>query len=888
MVDPHLEFIQRNVVAAFTANLPSEATYKAQVVEMAKRGKTGLPSYRDVYLSNLLFITLGMYLIACQTMIPSIKTRKTFPGCVRSFRGFPIESGGDFSGVQYLAWIAQKIKSAAVEPWNVLMKKKEESIVAAIRDTIQRYLWALPDVVRRVEEKMEYLLGSNEKELSNEYDVSRVWRNFLPPLRPFSLGSLSPVSSEFKSTLKSDLTTGSGDQRDKILVLESKQIFYSLAIQEAIQRVVSNKKLLLNSHAGDPFLENACCQTGIEGVGTGFLQEAPQIGQYNEIVANIGAILDDIRGITGAPYLFCKENSKVIIGEQGSSSSSTISGALSFSEETIYRAFIVFCRFQSLLPMSVKLIPVCNRKPDFNPLALPLVEAIGKLKEDGFQYNATNLLRLLQIVNRENLIQVNMDIPQPGDDKRFPLVLMMIEQGQRGSEKQEEEPKQEEESKQEGSKQEGDPTNLEGGGPKKAKKAANQETTTFLPTTSSSSSSSSSSYTQLLKLLDTYSMQNKLYWTQEAAGTASRQLRNYLGTNNETMKRDILETITKNHTMNPRVFKKFPPLFNSLFVFENATNQNILFYRTFIKNFLVVFPDIILNRVETDQEIGKTKHHWALSQTHYKKLNENKREYYADLKPFYEDPIASSILSTIVSKEAIQGVMVLANNIPFFDDVEYKETKVVSLYDKRTTSLLLEHCFLLACQAFIQNVDTGPGSETALDLEKNLTAEADRKRGLTATSNLLYAFCNIMYREKETIDRSPKTILDRVFKLKEREKELITDRLKNMQSDEERQADTILKMNKLGVWSKGLQKGLTTYVRDDYDADREFIDRLHSVERTAAKAGEDVDDMLEELDVAAEIDEDVYNIEDMTEDYMDGHYNSSNGNDEDYDQDNYD
>ena len=46
-----------------------------------------------------MYLTLGMYLISVQTSIPSIKTRKTAPGCVRSFSGFPLEGEGDDSEI---------------------------------------------------------------------------------------------------------------------------------------------------------------------------------------------------------------------------------------------------------------------------------------------------------------------------------------------------------------------------------------------------------------------------------------------------------------------------------------------------------------------------------------------------------------------------------------------------------------------------------------------------------------------------------------------------------------------------------------------------------------------------------------------------------------------
>lgn len=64
-----------------------------------------------------------MYLIGVQTSIPSIKTRKTYPGCVRSFVGYPLEGAGDLSSLQYLACVAHKIRGP-IEPWSVLLRKK--------------------------------------------------------------------------------------------------------------------------------------------------------------------------------------------------------------------------------------------------------------------------------------------------------------------------------------------------------------------------------------------------------------------------------------------------------------------------------------------------------------------------------------------------------------------------------------------------------------------------------------------------------------------------------------------------------------------------------------------------------------------------------------------
>ena len=59
----------------------------------------------------LFYYCIGYLLILIQTSIPSIKTRRTFPTCVRSFSGYPLESDTDMSGIEYLCCVAIGLKS---------------------------------------------------------------------------------------------------------------------------------------------------------------------------------------------------------------------------------------------------------------------------------------------------------------------------------------------------------------------------------------------------------------------------------------------------------------------------------------------------------------------------------------------------------------------------------------------------------------------------------------------------------------------------------------------------------------------------------------------------------------------------------------------------------
>ena len=166
-------------------------------------------------------------------------------------------------------------------------------------------------------------------------------------------------------------------------------------------------------------------------------------------------------------------------------------------------------------------------------------------------------------------------------------------------------------------------------------------------------------------------------------------------------------------------------------------------------------------------------------------------------------------------------------------------------------------------------------------IENKMTLQGNKKELKTKTANLILTYLNIMIDHKDIIDKSYSEIMDKVFKIAEREKDTFTDRLKEM-TDEERDADTILKTNKLGVWSKGLQKGLTKYTKETYDDERDLMEKITEIERNVRKNKNVTDgnvdlymeDYLEEMEAGAETEKEAYDMSRMTEDYDNGNFES--------------
>ena len=79
------EFIMNNVLNC----LKNETILQNYNLQSKKRGKRRVP-FQTLSDEFLLYYTLAHILISIQTAIPSIRTRKTFPGCQKSFSGLSL------------------------------------------------------------------------------------------------------------------------------------------------------------------------------------------------------------------------------------------------------------------------------------------------------------------------------------------------------------------------------------------------------------------------------------------------------------------------------------------------------------------------------------------------------------------------------------------------------------------------------------------------------------------------------------------------------------------------------------------------------------------------------------------------------------------------------
>lgn len=833
--------------------IEKEAAYKIREKKAAEKGKR-IPDYASVYSSTLMFLTLGMLLISIQTSIPSIRTRKTFPGCVRSFRGFPFEGEGDDSSVSYLACIAHKIKNPSNIPWNSLVRMNEEKIKTSIKAFIVKFLLPYPEVENRIKEKIEYLLTNPEEEIPEEHKINN-WNEFLPPLTRFKMKTIENVTTGFREEFEQEIIRGNPRQLENLLVVESKIIGFSMMIQEEIQKIVDRKDLLLKSYI-NPFMENACCnekETSNLTTLQYFVNENNNISVNNDIVKHLSGLIKDIKILTESAIFLSIVDTKRKYTEISNE----------FSEETIYRAFIEFCRFQSILPLSEDLASVCLDKPDYLNKLDSIQEKIIKLKRDGRNYTKEQFLRLFQIVSRNNIIRnLSLTLGSISCSETFRQIINQFREN-------------------------------------------NDEI--IAPVL----------VDNLLELLDNYEL---TFNKEDEEIDIMKKMRNYLINSNTKMRKIIFDFLKGRISKNE--YNKITNFINKLTTWEFDNNErnkdikisddsmyNYLNYlRYFVSMLSTVFPNMIINKQIQSIEPND---YWVLSMIHEQDIKKMVTNFYKPLDKFYDNMNIKKVLYEIQDK--CKNIVLLANNTPALTNIKIGDKEKYHIFDKRVATLLNEYYILQVLNEYIDltkdpkvisRLLVSTEEEPSLIsrdffIEQQLRFSETEKQFIQGDvvklendiANLLVSYLTIMIKTKDTINMSYEAIQDNIFKLKEAEKYTFTDRLKDL-TEEERNVDTILKANKLGVWAKGLSKGIKEYDPENYDDDKILAEKIVELQKKLRKQDEGItdrnidvamDDLMNDMETNNFIEREEYGMAHMNDDYNDGdYYGDETENYEDY------
>jgi hypothetical protein len=768
-----IPFITAHVTNTLTRLLPTRLAYRRLVAAAGKRGRKAM-SYQDKHDDALMTLTLGYYVVALQTLMPSVRTSRTFPGCVRAFRGFPLGGSGDLSTLRYVACVAMKLRSRA-RPWQRVPgrgKKGEQEAVAGFIAKLKRMLdkMILPEegVKARLKEKRAYMLQeAPPANIPPHFDV-RLWLTFLPPLRPVRVSTVAPLGPSFASTLKAAVERGSPRQERELAMLLSKVLYASLHIIGLVERVVNREAPLLLDLAQEPILENACCNEGVWDTFAYFLARERGIAHYDDMASGYMQLYSSIVNLVRAPYIFDPIDTKLKYPPLPTG----------FSESTIYQGFIKFCALNSGAAVDEGIAALCGGMSTPFGQEDTLEDKIAALKADGRRYTREDFTKLLAVVNRQNIVPIDLHPVILTSRRMLEGVLVSLRRS---------------------------------GGAGLCSPRLLEIFDSLLDTFDINIRKGDAQVNEVVAFLD--GENNRL---QRKLGAALREAGVTKGVESALDNLGVW-ALRGDGSYISREDERAVALFT--------------FLKTTVKNVLEVYPNIICERVKYDNPTVPL--HWKLSLVHYQDVQRLIGREISPLYKYYGDDDLLPLLRHV--QRAGHSLIALMERTPFFADI-YATGKVQpTILNGRVLRKVSRYYVLCALSLYLDALNELPmtsGTKVALaqDTAGHSASLGDQiLRGRQETlgikvAQLLGTYLSVMGTHKKLINISNDEIKQHILKAKEKEKAKITGRLGDM-TVEEREVEDLLKNHRLGDWGLGQTRALFEYDPEQYDKERAALEQ---------------------------------------------------------------
>ena len=332
---------KRFIVETLQLLIPAKKT--KEQYEADKKASADYETYEKTYNQYLIFYCMALLIIVVQTSVPQIKTKSTFPNCVKSFGGYPFSPDEtDLAFIIYMACITQKVKSDYA-PWNSVKKINQDKMRDTLFNLIKTKIINQPQIQARMEAKRDHNVVKQQREtvkLNARHKINDALFLFRPLLVNPSVVLTStplPVTKTYCDDLKRNLKNGNSLQTENILVLQSKIIHFSLLVQKLIQDIVSVQTADRGKLLSKNYIQNACCNESEfkESTLQYMIKREPNIKNYCDMVDCTADILHDVYSLSEAASMLDPKDTRSVIPELPSN----------FDEFTIYNAFMVYCNY---------------------------------------------------------------------------------------------------------------------------------------------------------------------------------------------------------------------------------------------------------------------------------------------------------------------------------------------------------------------------------------------------------------------------------------------------------------------------------------------------------------------------------------------------------------
>ena len=841
-------FVKRMTIEIMANNIQSPEMYEENAKKFEK--KKGIrPIPYEIYKNRIMFwVIASNILISIQTAIPSFRVKKTFPGCVRSFSGFPLSGGiEDITGIEYIACVMFKMTNpqdknnkskSAIGPWTAIERLKLPDYIKKITETIQEFIIpSRSDIMDLYIRKREYMILHPNEVVPEEHKIDR-WQSFLPPVIAFKVGALQPVSRDFEKDLFEMVRKGHRDQRKFLNIVESKIIYYGYGIIELINKIVKTKDPILKTANKEPFLENACCNESlISRPMDFFIKNDNTIYNYIQISDNISELLYEFRKLAKPSLLYHKEITRInypVISQ-------------SISEPDIYAAFIHYCHFDKELPIPDELLSIVSEKPAGYPIKSTLLEKIEFIKQNGKRYKLEDLQQLMTIIRNNNIISTKSIMKNTQVEVLFDLLQrydatdsIIIENKFR---------------------------------------------------------------TLLRDVLTSYNPSKMVVEERNEL----KKMKNYLATTNQRMFYSIVEFLDKYGNLSNAKYERMQDFLLEI-TETNLSSRDAMYTMTgFIRNSVYSISKVFPNMILTGTVFENIPKHWQLSGIHVMDMKKNITAFWSKIKEFHGDTVISELLKKIQTR--LEDLFLLINEFPVYSPIE-KDTHIFySIFDNECINMLFIYFWYSCLYEYIVCANDAELLRTDIEeIKKHYKKEISKINNVsdqlysiedkdeedidygqeieirvgnieelkTRIAKLMIAFLD-MESSNKSIILSYEEISKKIRKSKTIEKQKIVKYLGDMEKDE-RAIEEMFKRYKIGRWNVGLQKGLVHYDQKTYDRERMEND----IEEYYTGNGMEADELadIENSEQIEEYDNEGTDINQFGEDYQDGDYYGDHREDE--------
>ena len=822
------QFVVRTANQLVEKNIWSEELYDKKSKDAEK--KTGKPfkeSYVNYRNEGIISITTSVLLVAIQTAIPSFQAKKTFPGCVRSFSGYPLQGGvEDMTGIKYMACVLNKTKSS-ISPWQSIQKFKAETIETRLRTIIEKQIMSRDDINDMYVKKREFILLQPDLVAPDEHSISK-WRNFLPPVVPVDVSkTISNMAVGFSKELITTMRDGKKTQYAMLASLRGKIIRFGYAIIESINTIVESKELLLKTSSGEPFIENSCCNE------TGFMNP---ILYFNSIDPAIVQYIVHVIHMTKDMHIADTAAKACLLYDPGNTRAQNPAIPTGYIEDDIYAAIVHYCNFDSTIPIPEEYKLVCNEKPENYHMDWSLLEKIEFLKRNGSPYDLDHLNQLMTLVRRKNVVDINksVEISQVTIFKEIIEKLNML-----------------------------DSTIID----VKLRDLLNSLLDLYEPNRMMDSK------TKELRDLKRHLNSANKNMGINIEGFFERH--GNLSSSESAKLRGFLSSI--------QVWSLDKPMAKSEHYYDMGLYTVTQFIQNAVQNMARVYPALLTRG--KDERLGngeggesgdgsastggfykKVPRHWGLSEEHKKDIEKFLQKYYGEIERFSGDKSIKQLLMTVNVR--LVDLNLFLQNIPMQTEivkevlVDDKQEMVTfhSLFDKECIYMLYTYCFYSCIYEYIScaldpsliQMDIEVRKQSKRSKIRSLAEPAEQLNSLGSglvdededeydaqmqemdiragnavelkerVSSLLYTFLELEKDNKAAVNYTYDEIVKRVSRSKQKEKDQIISDFGKMDAEELKVQD-MMKNFRIGRWNVGQQKGLFAYDPNTYNRERDEL-----------------------------------------------------------------